>query len=146
MAIWNTGKKNGMWKGGRSVASNGYILIRVGVNHHLADVRGYAYEHRLVAEKKLGRKLRKGEIVHHKDGNKQNNKPKNIQVLGSIAMHQYKHRMKTSKLRRPGEKNNQVSCGCGCGATFEKYDASGRPRKYIPGHNDNPRNDQGQFI
>ena len=55
MAKHNIGKKNGMWKGGRSVASNGYVLIRVGMDHHLADVRGYAYEHRLVAEKKIRR-------------------------------------------------------------------------------------------
>lgn len=44
-----------MWKGGRSIASNGYVLVRVGKKHHLADVRGYAYEHRIVAEQKLGR-------------------------------------------------------------------------------------------
>lgn len=54
MAKWNTGEKNGLWKGGRSVASNGYVLIRVGVDHPLADVRGYAYEHRVVAEQKKG--------------------------------------------------------------------------------------------
>lgn len=42
------------WKGGRSIASNGYMLVRVGLSHHLADVRGYAYEHRLVAEQKIG--------------------------------------------------------------------------------------------
>ena len=48
------GEVNGQWKGGRTVASNGYILIRVGKEHHLADVRGYAYEHRLIAETKLG--------------------------------------------------------------------------------------------
>lgn len=29
----------------------------------------------------LGRKLKKGEIVHHKDGNKKNNDPKNLQVM-----------------------------------------------------------------
>jgi hypothetical protein len=49
----NFGPKNGFWKGGKSIASNGYMLIRVGVNHHLSDVRGYAYEHRLVAEQKI---------------------------------------------------------------------------------------------
>jgi len=33
MAEWNVGKKNGMWRGGRSIASNGYVLIRVGKEH-----------------------------------------------------------------------------------------------------------------
>lgn len=43
------GANNHMWRGGRSVASNGYMLVRVGVDHPLADVRGYAYEHRIGA-------------------------------------------------------------------------------------------------
>ena len=38
-------------------------------------------EHRLVAERKLGRKLRKGEDVDHKDGNEKNNAPSNIVVV-----------------------------------------------------------------
>lgn len=39
------------------------------------------HQHRVVMEKKLGRKLRKGEIVHHIDHNKKNNKPSNLQVM-----------------------------------------------------------------
>lgn len=38
------------------------------------------HEHRVVAEEKLGRALEKGEIVHHIDGNKQNNDPSNLEV------------------------------------------------------------------
>lgn len=48
------------------VDPRGYVLVYVGKKHHLADVRGYAYQHRLEAEKQLGRRLRKGEEVHHK--------------------------------------------------------------------------------
>lgn len=40
-------------------------------------------EHRVVAEACLGRKLEKGEIVHHIDGNKQNNHPKNLRVMNN---------------------------------------------------------------
>ncbi len=76
-----SGSRNPFWKGGRSVASNGYVLVRVGIGHHLADVRGYAYEHRVEAEKKIGRRLRRGEQVHHIDGNKKNNAIANLQCM-----------------------------------------------------------------
>ena len=39
------------------------------------------HTHRIVAEQKLGRKLEKGEIVHHIDGNKRNNNPDNLMVM-----------------------------------------------------------------
>lgn len=39
------------------------------------------HTHRIVAEQKLGRKLEKGEIVHHIDGNKRNNSPDNLMVM-----------------------------------------------------------------
>jgi hypothetical protein len=130
-----TGPKNGQWKGGRSVASNGYVLIRVGKAHHLADVRGYAYEHRLVAERILGRRLEPGEVPHHKNGVKTDNRPENIAVV-SRALHGVHHRKPESKrLRMPGEDNPMILCACGCGTALARYDVSGRPRRFISGHN-----------
>lgn len=41
------------------------------------------HEHRLVAEEKLGRPLRKGEVVHHIDGDYKNNDPNNLMILPS---------------------------------------------------------------
>lgn len=37
--------------------------------------------HRTIAEQKLGRLLKDGEIVHHIDGNKRNNHPDNLSVI-----------------------------------------------------------------
>ena len=48
-------KRHPNFKGGAITDPRGYKLVFVGKKHHLADVRGYAYEHRLLAEKKLGR-------------------------------------------------------------------------------------------
>lgn len=43
--------------------------------------------YRKIMEKKLGRKLKSWEIVHHKDGNNENNDPNNLQLIASIKNH-----------------------------------------------------------
>lgn len=120
-----------------TITEHGYVLVYVGKGHHLADVRGYAYEHRLVAEKKFGRRLKKGELVHHRKTEKEerkNNDEDNLLIAASIGEHKVLHRKAGSLLRFPGEGNPLVSCECGCGATFVKYDSNGRPRKFLGGH------------
>ena len=42
---------------------------------------GGRHQHRVVVERIIGRPLEKGEIVHHKDGNKKNNAPDNLIVM-----------------------------------------------------------------
>jgi len=129
-----TGPNHPNWHGGRTITQHGYILIRVGKDHPLSDIRGYAYEHRVIAEKMLGRKLRSSEIVHHINDDRQDNRPENLQVCTGIAGHKVKHRTKKG-LRLPGEPNPIISCKCGCGKTFRKYDNSNRPRQWaIGGH------------
>jgi hypothetical protein len=64
-----------------------------------SDKRGYkrfkdsnTSVHRWVAEKKLGRNLKDGEVVHHKDRNKQNNSPSNLHVFRNQFEHDKAHR------------------------------------------------------
>ena len=136
---WNTGTKNGNWKGGRTITSSGYVGLRVPPGHHLRMRNGYAYEHRLVAEQKLGRWLRPGEIPHHIDGNKLNNAPDNIEIVSSAAEHFFHHRMPSSNIiRTPGEKNPSRDCACGCGRRVSRYDQHGRLRLFLSGHNPQP--------
>lgn len=139
------GKHNPNWKGGRTVSSQGYMLIRVGKEHHLADVRGYAYEHRLVAEQKLGRRLQQGELVHHLNDDRADNRPENLRVAQGNAEHYVYHRTRQD-LQLPGEANPVMECKCGCGKTFNKFDVSGRPRKYISGHNPHPTSTQAEIL
>lgn len=76
------GERNNNWKGGRHTDASGYVRVR-----SQTTKRGWEYEHRLIAEQMLGRSLLKGEVVHHKDGNKGNNDPKNLLVLPSQSEH-----------------------------------------------------------
>lgn len=41
----------------------------------------YSFEHRVIMEAHIGRKLTKKEIIHHRDGDKLNNKIENLEIL-----------------------------------------------------------------
>jgi len=74
------GANNARWNNGRMRTSGGYIAVRVPDDHHLRQAHGYAYEHDIVAEQTLGRRLAKGEVVHHKNGQRDDNRPENLEV------------------------------------------------------------------
>lgn len=74
----------------------GYVLVKLPEGHHLRMASGYGYQHRLVAEKALGRRLRRGEDVHHKDGNRENCRPWNLRVVGH-AEHAAEHAAKKQR-------------------------------------------------
>lgn len=80
------GSTHPRWKGGRMFDKSGYVLI-YRPNHHEANRHGQVREHRVVMEQKLGRLLRRGEVVHHLDGNRANNHPDNLEVYENNALH-----------------------------------------------------------
>lgn len=135
--IAQTRENNPNWKGGKSVTSHGYIVIRVGSQ--------YIYEHRIIAEKKLGRLLKPNEKVHHIDKDRTNNHPNNLLVVDGNARH-YLHHRKSVHLKKPDEPNLMIKCKCGCDGGFQKYDEAGRPRKYISGHNPQQKITQDKIL
>lgn len=75
------------WKGGRRVDKDGYILTYA-PDHPAAHPRAKTVrEHRLVMEKVLGRYLLPEEVVHHKDEDKQNNHPDNLELFATNRDH-----------------------------------------------------------
>lgn len=84
--IMPKGELSSGWKGGRyTTKRDGYVYIYAPENINAIKGGkgggGYVLEHRLVMEKKLGRFLLKGEDVHHINGNKQDNRIKNLMLV-----------------------------------------------------------------
>lgn len=80
--VYHKGEKALNWKGGRYMKS-GYWVVRC-EGHPRAEKRGhYVKEQVLIMEKALGRYLRDGEIVHHLNGNKSDNRIENLTIVSS---------------------------------------------------------------
>lgn len=77
------GLGNLKWKGGRSFRPSGYITVRV-YDYPGDNGRGRSVnEHVYVMAKHLGRPLRAGENVHHKNGQRDDNRIENLELWSS---------------------------------------------------------------
>jgi superfamily II DNA or RNA helicase len=85
---YNIGTQNANWKGGRKFDKDGYVLLWM--PSHPDASQNYVREHRLVMEKHLGRRLRKGEIVHHKNHKRDDNRLSNLE-LTTKSGHSHHH-------------------------------------------------------
>lgn len=79
-----TKSNHASWKGGRSITSDGYVNVYVGVKQ-------YRKEHLLVMEKHIGRVLEIQERVHHIDLDKINNELNNLVLHCNESSHRQSH-------------------------------------------------------
>ena|SRR3990167_9417979 len=68
----------------------GYILI-CNPKHPFSNNKGYVREHRLVMERHIGRYLNSNEVVHHKNGIKDDNRIENLELFPNISEHMKFH-------------------------------------------------------
>ena len=97
------GRPGGMWTpaeqlrpgdevlaNGKFVDADGYVRVTGMKAHPRANPAGQVYEHILVMEERFGRAITTEEHVHHRNGDKQDNRPENLEVL-SATEHRSKH-------------------------------------------------------
>jgi hypothetical protein len=87
-----SGEKHYNWKGGIKNYDGRIFILKP--DHPHANKSGYVRQSRLVMEEKLGRYLKPSEVVHHKNGKKDDDRPENLELFESQNSHtSFHHKM-----------------------------------------------------
>ena len=79
------------WQGGKHPTGGGYTIVYAPNHYPHKNNKSYVHEHRLVMESHLGRFLLRHETVHHKNGDRQDNRLENLEVWSTF--HPYGQRV-----------------------------------------------------
>lgn len=69
--------------GATRLTKSGYVLVKVGADkmaHPRADKSGWVFEHLLVAEEKYGVPITLEYTIHHRNGDRSDNRPANLEL------------------------------------------------------------------
>lgn len=77
---WGLSKRGVPRKSGRYITQGGYAMLTGKYDHPNARPNGHIAEHTIVMSEILGRPLRQGENVHHKNGVRDDNRPENLEL------------------------------------------------------------------
>lgn len=129
-----SGPAHPRWSEKKMLSSDGYVKVRVGKDHPLADPNGYAYEHLLVWVSAGNPRPAKGWLIHHKNEVKTDNRLSNFELKRNDA-HGIDHR---AKLSDEQVKDIRIAYDRGEGDTTSLGDRYGVPFqsvwKIIRGH------------
>lgn len=85
------GNQNPNWKGGRAKHSDGRILVYSPLHPNtILPNRTHILEYRLIAEQKVGRHLKRSEVVHHINGDVTDNRLENLEII-TQSEHNMRH-------------------------------------------------------
>jgi len=114
------GQKNGRWKGGSTVRKDGRVMLH-SPNHPHKSHGNYVYRYRLVMEECLGRYLEPGEVVHHKNGIVDDDRPENLEVLPFV----YHNRISAHSLFLSGKWARRYARCVACGGIENSHAGHG---------------------
>lgn len=75
------GRRHHRWNAKRILSSHGYVKVRVGRDHPLADGNGYAYEHLMVWVSAGRARPGDNQVIHHQNEDKTDNRLANLHLL-----------------------------------------------------------------